>query len=80
MEISWLGHSCFRLKGKQAIVITDDESIGIYYHPSSNINDRIAGHSSKGSTSIMGVEYERGTRSRAITGGNKYSLIRIEIR
>jgi len=26
MEITWLGHSCFRLKGKQAIVITDPYS------------------------------------------------------
>ena len=23
MEISWLGHSCFKIKGKQATVITD---------------------------------------------------------
>jgi L-ascorbate metabolism protein UlaG (beta-lactamase superfamily) len=23
MEITWLGHSCFRLKGKQAVVVTD---------------------------------------------------------
>ena len=23
MEIAWLGHSCFRLKGKEATVVTD---------------------------------------------------------
>ncbi len=30
MEITWLGHSCFRIKGKDAIVITDpcDPSLG----------------------------------------------------
>lgn len=28
MEITWLGHSCFRIKGKEATVITDP------YHPS----------------------------------------------
>ncbi len=23
MEITWLGHSCFRIKGKEAVIITD---------------------------------------------------------
>jgi L-ascorbate metabolism protein UlaG (beta-lactamase superfamily) len=31
MEINWLGHSCFRLKGKQATVITDPFSPDIGY-------------------------------------------------
>ena len=31
MEITWLGHSCFRLKGKQVTVITDPFSPGIGY-------------------------------------------------
>jgi L-ascorbate metabolism protein UlaG (beta-lactamase superfamily) len=31
MEITWLGHSCFRLKGKQATVITDPFSPAIGY-------------------------------------------------
>src|SRR3990172_1572238 len=31
MEITWLGHSCFRLKGKSATIVTDpyDSSIGL---------------------------------------------------
>lgn len=35
MEISWLGHSCFRLKGKGVTVITDpyDNSLGIPLSP-----------------------------------------------
>ncbi len=30
MEITWLGHSCFRIKGKQAVIVTDpfDKSLG----------------------------------------------------
>ena len=30
MEITWLGHSCFRIKGREAVIITDpyDESLG----------------------------------------------------
>lgn len=31
MEISWLGHSCFRLKGRQATVITDPYSPDLGY-------------------------------------------------
>jgi len=31
MEITWLGHSCFKLKGKQATVITDPFSPGAGY-------------------------------------------------
>jgi L-ascorbate metabolism protein UlaG (beta-lactamase superfamily) len=31
MEISWLGHSCFRIKGSHAIIITDPYSPGLGY-------------------------------------------------
>ena len=31
MEISWLGHSCFRIKGKQTTVITDPYSPELGY-------------------------------------------------
>lgn len=33
MEISWLGYSCFRLKGKSATVITDPYPPGLGYNP-----------------------------------------------
>ncbi|MFC1865533.1 MBL fold metallo-hydrolase [Chloroflexota bacterium] len=33
MEISWLGHSCFRLKGKQATLITDPYPPELGYPP-----------------------------------------------
>lgn len=31
MEITWLGHACFRLKGKEGVVVTDpfDKTIGL---------------------------------------------------
>ncbi|MDP2917855.1 MAG: MBL fold metallo-hydrolase, partial [Dehalococcoidia bacterium] len=32
MEINWLGHSCFRLKGKNATVITDPYSTDLGYN------------------------------------------------
>ena len=31
MDISWLGHSCFRLKGSRATIITDPYSAGLGY-------------------------------------------------
>jgi len=31
MEISWLGHSCFRIRGKQATIVTDPVSPGKGY-------------------------------------------------
>jgi L-ascorbate metabolism protein UlaG (beta-lactamase superfamily) len=31
MDISWLGHSCFRIKGSHAIIITDPYSPGLGY-------------------------------------------------
>lgn len=31
MDITWLGHSCFRIKGKEAVVITDPCAPGIGY-------------------------------------------------
>lgn len=40
MEITWLGHSCFRLKGKGAVIITDPYDPSIGYHmgnPAANV-------------------------------------------
>ena len=40
MEISWLGHSCFLLKGKEKTVVTDPYSPGLGYllgHPEADI-------------------------------------------
>ncbi len=33
MEVSWLGHSCFRLKGSQAVIITDPCPPDLGYPP-----------------------------------------------
>jgi L-ascorbate metabolism protein UlaG (beta-lactamase superfamily) len=59
MEISWLGHSCFRLKGKQATVITDPYSPNLGYslgkpsadivtvshqHPGHNFTEGVSGN------------------------------------
>jgi L-ascorbate metabolism protein UlaG (beta-lactamase superfamily) len=59
MEINWLGHSCFRIKGRQVTLVTDpyDESIGYacpqlranivtvsHDHPGHNYWTRVDGH------------------------------------
>ncbi len=59
MEIIWLGHSCFKLKGKQATVITDPYSPNLGYslgkqtasivtvshqHPGHSFSDGISGN------------------------------------
>ena len=40
MEITWLGHSCFRLKGKQAVVVTDPFAPELGY-PMPKLNARV---------------------------------------
>ncbi len=48
MEISWLGHSCFRIKGSQTTVITDPYSPDEGYHlgkPTAHIVTVSHGHS-----------------------------------
>ena len=58
MDINWLGHSCFRIRGSQAIIITDPFPPGLGYtlgkqtadivtvshpHPSHSYNEGISG-------------------------------------
>jgi len=51
MEITWLGHSCFKIKGKEVTLVTDpyDESMGYpWVEPTANIvtlSHQHAGHS-----------------------------------
>ncbi len=57
MEITWLGHSCFRIKGKEAIWVTDpfDESIG-YSCPQLTANIVTISHDHPGHNSSSRVE------------------------
>lgn len=57
MEIAWLGHSCFRIKGKEATLITDpyDGSIGYSLgKPKANIVTSSHPHPGHGFTSAVG--------------------------
>ena len=57
IEIAWLGHSCFRIRGKEATVLTDpyDESIGYALgKPKANIVTSSHPHPGHGFTSGVG--------------------------
>ena len=59
MDITWLGHSCFRIKGKGATLLTDpyNESIGYSLgNPEANIVTSSHSHPGHGFTSGVGGE------------------------
>lgn len=57
MEITWLGHSCFRIKGKEALVLTDpyDPSLG-YSLGKVNATIVTSSHPHPGHSYCQGVE------------------------
>lgn len=71
MEITWLGHSCFRIKGKEATVVTDpfDEDLG---YPLRNPTTDIVtiSHDHPHHSFVAGV---RGN-PRVITGPGEYEI------
>jgi L-ascorbate metabolism protein UlaG (beta-lactamase superfamily) len=59
MEITWLGHSCFKLKGKQATVITDPFSPAIGYTLGKVMADIVTvSHPHPGHSYVQGVADE----------------------
>jgi len=71
MEINWLGHSCFRLKGSRATVITDPYSPDIGYtlgKTSSNVVT--VSHQHPGHSNVQAIDGE----PKAITGPGEYEI------
>jgi len=71
MDISWLGHSCFRIKGKQATVIADPYSPTLGYSlgkPTAHIVT--VSHQHPGHSYIQGIGGER----RLVTGPGEYEI------
>jgi L-ascorbate metabolism protein UlaG (beta-lactamase superfamily) len=76
IEITWLGHSCFKIKGKEATVLTDpyDESIGYALgEPKANIVT--SSHPHPGHGFISGV----GGQPRIVRGPGEYEIAGIFI-
>src|SRR5574337_1653438 len=83
MEITWLGHSCFRLRGKDATLITDPVSPEIGYNTLARVNADIVtishdhpGHSYKqaigGDPYVVSRPGEYEIRNTLITGVPSY--------
>jgi len=71
MEISWLGHSCFYLKGKQATIITDPFSPTLSYSlgkPAARIVT--VSHQHPGHSYIQGI----GGSPHPVTGPGEYEI------
>ncbi|MBI4300384.1 MAG: MBL fold metallo-hydrolase [Chloroflexi bacterium] len=76
MEITWLGHSCFRLRGRDATVITDpyDKSIGYSLgKPSAQIVT--VSHDHPGHNAVSNV----GGSPQVLLGPGEYEIARVLI-
>ncbi len=71
MEISWLGHSCFRIKGREAIIVTDpyDQSIG-YSLGKLKANIVTSSHPHPGHGFVAGVSGD----PRVVRGPGEYEI------
>lgn len=71
MEITWLGYSCFRLKGKQTTVVTDPFPPDIGYSLGKLSADIVTvSHQHSGHSYIQGVSGE----PKVITGPGEYEI------
>jgi len=71
MEISWLGHSCFRIKGRQATVITDPYPPDLGYSlgkPTAHVVT--VSHRHPGHSYVQGINGE----PRLVTGPGEYEI------
>ena len=71
MDISWLGHSCFRLKGRNVTVITDPYSPGLGYtlgKPTANIVT--VSHQHEGHSFVQGI----GGEPKLVTRPGEYEI------
>ncbi len=71
MEITWLGHSCFRLKGRYATVVTDPYSPDLGYSlGKTNANIVTVSHHHPGHSYVEGV----GGDPKSVTGPGEYEI------
>ncbi len=71
MEITWLGHSCFRIKGRQATVITDPYSPSLGYSLAEPKADIVTvSHQHEGHSYVQGVDGD----PRAVVGPGEYEI------
>ena len=71
MDISWLGHSCFRIRGRHATVITDPYPPNLGYSLGKPNSDVVTvSHHHSGHSYVQGV----GGEPKLITGPGEYEI------
>jgi L-ascorbate metabolism protein UlaG (beta-lactamase superfamily) len=71
MEITWLGYSCFRLKGKQTTIVTDPFPPDLGYSLGKLTADIVTiSHQHRGHSYIQGV----GGEPKVLTGPGEYEI------
>jgi len=76
MEITWLGHSCFKLRGKQATVITDPYSPNLGYSLGKQTASIVTvSHQHPGHSFTDGI----GGNPRLVTGPGEYEISNVLI-
>jgi L-ascorbate metabolism protein UlaG (beta-lactamase superfamily) len=76
MELTWLGHSCFRLKGKDATLLTDPPSPTTGYALGRVTADIVTiSHDHSGHNYVKGV----GGEPRVVTGPGEYEIEQVLI-
>ena len=71
MEITWLGHSCFRLKGRQTTVVTDPFSPNLGYSLNKLKADIVTvSHQHEGHSYLQGIDGE----PKSVHGPGEYEI------
>lgn len=71
MEITWLGHSCFRIKGRQATVITDPYSPSLGYTLGKQKADIVTvSHQHEGHANVQAIT----DSPRLVSGPGEYEI------
>jgi L-ascorbate metabolism protein UlaG (beta-lactamase superfamily) len=71
MEITWLGHSCFKIKGKEVMLVTDPYSEGFGHLPSKLAADIVTlSHHHPGHNWVAGV----GDSPKVVSGPGEYEI------
>jgi len=71
VDISWLGHSCFRIKGKQATIITDPYPPSLGYSLGNLTADIVTvSHQHQGHSYVQGI----GGEPRLVSGPGEYEI------
>lgn len=71
MDINWLGHSCFRIRGRQAAIVTDPFPPDLGYSPGKQTANIVTvSHQHPSHSYIQGI----GGEPRKVTGPGEYEI------